>query len=274
MRACRIKNRLLHCVLFASAVFVLALPVRGESLVIDDFESPSPAEVFALAGPGPVLPSEMLMQHNVSGVLGGQRDVLVEVLSGPQSISVAGLVGYDADFEVGNIQLAAFGNPGTRLSLQYDGADGAINPDTTDGLQNARAMNVDLTGGGTSTGLLLRFLSVDPAQIEGLPVSIVATSPNNTLGGQLVYEGFVPESAGGMDHVIPFADFSVEAAPGDPIPSFSQIDSLTFVFNGEGVPNVDYRLDLIKAVPEPPALIALWAGACALAFFGWCRRKR
>jgi hypothetical protein len=243
-------------------VVLPARPASAGNIVVDDFDTPDTAElVFNLGNPNP--PSAYLVKHTLPEVLGGERDILIEVLGTAKRFSVGAMIGYDPASGIGALQVATSGNPATRIALQYDGED--LADSVENGLVNAQDLSVDLTDGGTNDRFELKFAYSDGVDDRGLDIGIIATSPT---GGSLVYWGYVPDSIAPSVFSISFSEFT---AQGDA--SFSNVSSLMFLFNFDGTPNIDIGLDSIKAVPEPSTSallgIALLVGGAI-----WLRRRR
>lgn len=247
-----------------AGLWLLTPPVRAS--LIDDFASPDPGELRFLSGAMPGTRTA-LIENSSPDVLGLQRDVLIEVLGQPQILSAAAIVGHDPDFDWDALQIATFGSPGTAVTLQYDGVDSA---DTTSGgLVNTHGLSADLTDGGLSNGFLLAFFSSDGGEPNGLDLEIVATSPLFGTAA-LAEDHHVPNHTGPFDYFVPFTDFDTA----DPGAFFARIDSLTFVLNGDGTPDVDYEINAITTVAEPSTLALLGFGALLAAAAAYLRRKR
>lgn len=260
-----------QCCLHGGVVAWLLLVVvpAADATLIDEFDFPNPGEVLFLRGKNPAPTSAALLKHKhaFAKIVGGERDTFIEVLGVPQLISAGALVGYDPDYFLTALQIQTYGEPGTIVTLQYDGVDTG---DTVDGgLDNARGLACDLTDEGINTALLLRFAGSDGADPDGLDLQITATNP--LLGSATLREThYIPNSLGPLEYFVEFTDFNVA----DPGSFFRQVDSLTFVFNGDGTPNVDYEIDLIVAVSEPATLVLLGFGILIFVAVGRSWQKR
>lgn len=264
------SSRWFGCVAFAAllAVIVPLASVARAEMVIDDFELPNDGAAYFVEGEMPGTNS-ILIQQQALGVIGGQREVFVDVLGDAEPISASVMSGYDSVNEVGLLQVATFGNPGTCVMLQYDGEDEGVGTDQIV-LANSHGLLHDLTGGGQFSSILFRFAGCDGVEPLGLDTSITATTPQ----GDLTWSGYLANSGGPAERLVPFAWFTATPIqPNDP-PSFSSIDSLTFEFNGNGTPDVDFELDLVAVVPEPSTWVLLGVACCILVVHGRRRRQR
>ncbi len=250
-----------RCTFLLGFVWLLtAAPFAGaETIVIDDFNLPDPGYVFFMQGRNAIPINTTLVKQEAAGILGDQRDVLVEVLGTADVLSAAGIVGFDPSLGEGMMQLATFGTPGTRVTLQYDGIDTLDS--VQGGLTAADGLGGYRFGGAAGTGLLFHFLTLDGVDVRGLDVDITM---NSSLGGSLHYSGFIPDHSQAADHLIPFADFTATGPA-----SFEAIDSLTIVMNGDGTPNVDFELDSLEAlIPEPSTWAMLGLGLLVVGAIG------
>jgi len=234
----------------------------GEMITIDSFDLPDKGTVFIL----PWIDGQQWNHTDTvsdDSILGGERDVSVSIGGAfdPRSAVAIGVIGVDLNVDDGN-GMFTFGsetNSGSVVQLTYDGpSKGGLG-------------SLDLTDDGTNTDFALRFASSDGVVPEGLDVTITAKS---SLGGTLTYSGYIPDHSDPSEplvHLIPFAEFT--AAGGDA--SFGTIETLTFEFNGDQTPKVDFSLDFVATVPEPSSVAML--GLCLAVFVGrvvWRRRRR
>ena len=180
-------------------------------------------------------------------------------------ISAAGIIGYETVYGNGLLQVATFGQPGTYVIAQYDGRD----VDLADQLVDSEDLGpVDLTDGGTNTKFRLRFNSVDGGNATSLELSITVVGGGSS---STAVQGLaVPEASNPFDFDVPFADFPNSAL-------LASAESITLKFNALAtpVPNVDFELDSVEAIPEPATLVMLLGlGVSMLVAAGWCWRKR
>lgn len=240
-------------------------PVRAEMIVIDSFDLPIQGTVFIL----PLIDGsqwDYLYVAADGSILGEEREISISVSIklDPESVVAAGVIGVDRNVFDGNgtfmFGSQAFGgqpNSGSVVTLTYDGLSEG----------EGELGSVDLTDGGANTDFALRFTGSDGAVPEGLDVEISAGS---SLGGIFTYSGYIPNHSDPFEHFIPFSEFT---AQGDA--SFSTIDTLTFKFNGDRTPNVDFSLDIVTTVPEPSS-VAMFGFGLAVFLGGvvWRRRRR
>lgn len=264
------------CVLIVWSLVLCARTATANTITIDAFTVPNPGEVFFLDPTGtgntfvhqePATPGA----PDAAEILGGQRDVLVKVDGTALPISAAGIIGYETVNNNGLLQVATFGNPGSYVIAQYDGRD--VEPDPPgDYPDDAEDLGlVDLTDGGANDRFLLSFKSLDAGNVTALTlgVKVVGNTAQETL-----YRN-VTESSVPFDVPILFSGFSTTDL-------MKSVRSLTFEFNtpfaptlNAPVPNVDFELDSIEAVPEPSTLAMLLALGVSVVLTGvWCRRKR
>ena len=245
-----------------------AVPAIAGIIVIDEFDKPdSPKDVFFIRGPSGT-DDEYLVQHADSSIIGGERDVLVEVLGTAGPLSAAGMIGYESDYyDAGIFQLATYGEPGTKATLQYDGSDPSdIGDGVLDDVGLLPSATADLTDSGANDRFVLRFVSSDGVDPQGLDMKIIAEgkdASNNSI--TLTYWGYVADNDQPFTHTVLFSDFTQSG-----VATFGNVNSLMFLFNLDGTANIDFALDAIKAVPEPSAWALLGCGI-ALAF---CRYRR
>ncbi len=239
----------------------------------------------------PTPPNRFFRTQPGAGAL-GERDMWVETLGTAEPLSVISMYGSDYSGQ-SLLQIATAGRAGSRLTLQYDGSDFdsqvdgngvAMSPDPLQlrppvynpiqlEVNNARDMDNDgdpdtgfnLRAGGNDR-LVLNFASTDGVDPRGLQVGIVATSPT---GGSLSWWGYAVNSSTPTTLSVAFTEFTQQGSA-----DFGAIDSLLFFFNADGIPNVDFALDRIAAVPEPSTLAMLGLGIAVFAAYGFYRRKR
>jgi len=208
----------------------------GTTQTIDNFSDPDPAKTYFINA---VDPNPLLLQDSGSGIIGGQRDLLVNVLGPSNPISANGFVGtISASNGVFNLGSASNG-PGTAVTMQYDGIDA----DTT-ALNNAKLLSADLTANGNN-GLRLDFHFLQVGAGTTMGVSVNATSPG---GGTASYSGLITENGGNFSVYIPFSAFSKTGTF-----TFANVNSLQLAFNSSGVQDVDFELDQIVGVNQQPS---------------------
>jgi|GEM_PF-991110 len=220
--------------------FVLAGSASAQNIVIDDFSSGA-TDISIVSGTG-YLESQ---QNGASGIVGGQRDLLLEVLNNPYNRS--------AEFEVVPSQGASFLSNGagllSQVYLDYDGQDSEGN----DGFQTAGSgLNLDLSG---QNQLRFDFLFAD----LGLDVKVdFYTYDGGMSTGRfsVMEDTFVPQI-----YTIDFSSFTAEN--GGSGVDFSDVDRIVVHFQPQNAAT-DFGLKSIQAVPEPTSMAAIGLGLVGL----------
>jgi len=209
-------------------------PPGASDIVIDTFELPAAASnsIINLNSPDPTL-----LEQVAGGVLGLERDVLVNVNGAPVPISAAFSLG-GGEFEF----ITSF-SPGTTARLQYDGLD-ADNPGPPASLVNSNGLLVDLTSGGANTELRLDFLSIDGG--SGTTLGIIIRLQSGA-GETATLAADIPQDANPSSFFASFASFATTAGF-----SFAAVTSIEVDFNPTAVERVEFRLDQITATRQNP----------------------
>ena len=242
-----------------AVLFGCAGVTHGAIMTIDNFSQPDPAHFFVL---GSGMNPSMHFTESSIGALGGQRDVLVDVIGQGTPTSIVGLVGQDTHYHLDAMQVGTNGLAPSVLTLEYNG----VNLTIPEGLNPLAAVTgTDLTLGGNDR-FWIHFLSCDAQPTSGLDVNVIITSPGGLMSSVL---RTAPNALGAYDFYIPFSGLSGTA-------SIHNVETIKFVFNGNRkTPNVDYEIQLLATVPEPGSVTLL---AIALGVMGWAahrvRRRR
>ena len=231
---------------------VLAFAASAPAIVIDDFTNPNLPDTYII-WPGVYDPDPYVIQSTVAGVVGGERDFLIDVADPAVPLGATGVIG------TGSYSFAS-GRNGAMAVLQYDGED----VDPAQSLVNSTGLDEDLTDGGDSTGIRFYFASIDGAAEPALDISIYLTSSGGG-GSDATLSDLIPESpAGATEYFVSFADFTTSTGF-----QFEQVTSIEVTFNSRMIYDVDFELDLIETdVPEPTTLALLPIGLLA------CSRRR
>jgi hypothetical protein len=218
-------------------IMLVALAATGaNALYIDDFSSGSFTVVAGSANP------RVEAVRSGAGILGGERDVMLDWISGPQFAS--GIINGD-----GHLYMNTDAETVGRLYLQYDGFDGELENDLVQ--TPGTGLNANLTG---FTDFVFRFRAV-----------------NGTFGSDIATTILVTSSTGTVSHTV-FTGSGLNQVTTASFGSFSGVDwsnvqRLDFIFNGNM--SSDWTLDSIEVVPEPATMAVLGLGAAAL-----MRRRR
>ncbi len=224
-------------------------------LVIDDFSEPDPIDntipsndIFVIEF---INNDPTLIQQDEASILGGQRDVLVDVVGTPGNVSATGEIG-EGQFVFNSA------NPGSVVSLQYDGVDADVQPDLDDALDLGGEDGFDLTQEGHQKGIRISFLTFDAGPEEdSVPIDIVMTGPGGA-SAQLPAGTEISESAPTQTYT--FSSFVLSGGF-----SFTAVTSITIIINSPGTQaDVDFVMTEIAVVPEPSVTALCLSGAMAI----------
>ena len=217
--------------------------LSGVSLV-DNFSDPNPASFYFISAfnTNPtllVLPTTPPDPPS-AGILGGYRDVLVQVLGTASANSAAGYVGTNG--ALGTFDLAtATSAPGTEVTLQYSGS----NTDTLSGgnLTNAMALDADLDQRRHEPGFEARLRFPPAAYVLDGRRNLSPPRPATKSSPAI----FRPMSApAAFSYFAPFSSF----VPTSGTPDLTHVTSVKIVMNSAGTPDVDLELNSIEAAPQ------------------------
>lgn len=229
--------------------------LNAAPLMVDDFETPAPFDLLLIGVDHDN--GQPFQQAGVPVTLGGQRDVKVDVLGTPKPNSAQVLIGHEGDlFNKGVFQVATASDPGSVVTLQYDGQD-----DNVEELTNSHGLLATVLADG---GVTIDFLSVDAPVAGNLDVLVRLYSE----GAVATYSGQIGESGDPSSLFAPYSEFDV----GDGF-SFDAVDSFEFVFNSPGQVDVDFVVDQIWTVVPEPSTWFLGAIALAVIGCGACGRR-
>jgi hypothetical protein len=239
----------LTCLLVLCLTLLGVVPASAE-FIIDDFSAPADAEVRVIRF---LHPDPSLVKTADAGILGGERDVLLDVVGVPRPISFVGEIG-------GGTFVFGGASPGTVATIQYDGLDADIvGPPAA--LVNANGLGgIDLTAYGDR--FALSFLSIDGGGAQTTGIEMRVYSPGGAWSAGV---GLIPDSGGPFTYTsTPFAAWVL-----DP----TNVSAIEFRLNAFGAADVDFELDKISIVPEPSAMALCAAGLGCLLACAWRRRK-
>jgi hypothetical protein len=200
----------------------------ASTLNIDSFSDPNPAASWFINA---LNSNPFFRQDSGAGVIGGQRDLLINVLGPTNPISASGFVGtVSLNNGVFNFATATNG-PGSSATMQYDGTDA-----DTSALNNAHGLSANLTANGNN-GIRLDFNFLQVGVGTTMNFTINATSPG---GGTAVFNGVITQNPTGFSLFVPFTSFTTTGTF-----TFANVSSLTFVFNPTGVQDADFEINQI-----------------------------
>jgi len=233
--------------LAAAVLWIGSVSTAYSAIIIDTFDtSQSAANVI----PFPPVPTSVA---GGPGIIGGERDFDLTLLSGPGATLQANFGG-NSMLEHGQL-----GSSTATSLIVWDGPDGDASTLDPTGLGG-----VDLTDGGTLTGILL---GLDVNDLVA-PLTLTAyTDAGNFSSATVILPGGVPPM---IFLFVPFLDFVTQAGTGA---DFTNIGALSLFIDGSQTPSLDVQLDLIAAsnpVPEPATFSMAVFGALSLL----CARRR
>lgn len=193
------------------------------SQTIDNFSNPNPeADYFIKA----VNPNPFTLSTVGSGIIGGQRDVTVNVLGAPNAISAAGFVGVVGTSPgVFNLSEGPSG-PGTAVTLHYDA--------------NGAGLASNLTAGGNN-GIRIDFDFLQDSLNVPIAGQISVVGP----GGTASFSTPISPNTGAFSLFVPFSSFSTSGSF-----SFANVSSLQFTYNSGGVQALDLEISQMLDVQQ------------------------
>jgi hypothetical protein len=228
---------------FVGVVAASTVAAHSAPVIVDTF-SQGPFELLVNADN----PIRKATQTGLSGVLGGQRDVLLEYVSGPQNVHARLATEYTFTFF--NADALTKGN----LTLQYDGVDDESgNPFA---LNNGNNLRANLSGQDRFQFL---FVEVNPGIGPYLPIFTTVVSGEGATYMERTVETHVN---GGLNvvHNIFFSEFTGI--------DFSDVRRVQFQFVGMNAS--DFTLEAVGAgsfgdvIPGPLAAIPFLTGLIAM----------
>jgi uncharacterized repeat protein (TIGR01451 family) len=214
---------------------------------IDNFNDPNPVNAgstYAITGPTASNPNPTLITQTGTGIVGGVRNLAVDVLGNPNPISAEGFVGTANGQGVFNFGTASSG-PGSEGILQYSAAAETLTgPGNTLPLSNQQGLNVDLTAGGANA---LRA-DFEYLQLAGGPLATIDVEVNltSTGGGTATISTTAQQNGSAFTVNTAFSNFTTNGTF-----SFQHVTSVQYVFNSAGASDVDFELNQIVTSPLP-----------------------
>ena len=192
----------------------------ANSMTIDDFSSPDPEHDYFINGVDPN-PFQLSTSSGSGDIIGGQRDLTVNVLGVANPISANGFVGTigtgDGVFNLGS----ASSGPATQVTMLYN-ADGS-------------GLAADLTAnGGNGFRFDFDFLQVGTGTSTDMEITLVGPTGSATLSTN------VTANTGAFSVFTPFTSFTPSGTF-----SFANVSSIQFDFNSNGVQDTDFELNQV-----------------------------
>lgn len=194
---------LLIAVLLASLVLATPPTARAADVLIDTFSYASTSAQYTIPDPLPTFPvtTTAASGTGVSEVLGGQRDLCLVVTGGNSGSTAQFRTDATNDYLDMGLQTSVKAQP----SIQWDGGSNTDCALDATGLRSG-GVGVDLTGGDTNAGLLIRVVGSD-----GLPVTLtvwIYTDASNYARSIVRFEGNVQSPSQAVDIFIPWSEFT------------------------------------------------------------------
>ncbi len=235
--------------LFLVCAMIAGVSSAHADFIIDDFDAPETIRFPVIDGYDP---DPTLVETDDAGIMGGQRDLLLDVIGSSNLVSFSG--------EIGGSRLQFNGSsPGATAILQYDGQDVDIEGPPAELVNSEMLGGIDLTA--YSSGFRLDLGSIDGGGVQTTGIEIEVHS------GTIIatFADVIADSDMPIVYDVPFASFTNPSVFGD-------VTSIKFRFNPSGADDVDFRVDKISVVPEPSTLMLL--ATCAVGLVALRRKRR
>ena len=245
----------------AAAIAGMAVMTQAAPVLIDDFSVAGIANPLQdlTSGNGGVWTNNAVSSNTIlGGVQGGFgfRDMFVDKA---QSSGTDGVTGVRMAVAGGALSYNQDGGDGGTAKIRWDGVNSTAILDAI-GLRNGGASGIDLVNGG-NTQFNIQVLSAD----AGFPIELWAY----TDGGNASIVAFT-SLAGPNNYFINFTDFFPIFGLGA---DFTNIGALEVIINNGGaITDLDLRITLAQAVPEPGTMAL--AGLALLGLGAIRRRKQ
>jgi hypothetical protein len=193
---------------------------------------------------------------STSVAIGGVRNTTINVIGTLTLDSVRGVIGHDGRLGLDALQVNTNGPVQATVTSTY--------------LQGGTSPAIDLTSGGTQSGIDLKVLSTDQ------PLGITVTLSNTLTGNSWSSSATAPTNANTApeDVILPFSSFLGPASPG----AGTSINLITIVYNGGASPlaDIDFAIGAINTTntPEPASAALFVIGCVAICGAGYRQSRR
>ena len=192
----------------------------GNAATIDEFSSPDPETAYFIDAID-ANPFQLTTTTLGGDIIGGTRDLTVNVLGPTNPISANGFVGTigmgDGVFNLGT----ATSGPGTQVTMLYDAGGAGLGADLSAGGGNGFRFDFDYLQVGTGTTMDLNVTLVGPSGSATLSTTVAA-------------------NAGAFSFFAPFTSFTPSGTF-----SFADVSSVQFDFNSSGVQDTDFEINQV-----------------------------
>ncbi len=223
-----------------SLVAVWVQVASATPIPIDDFAEPSDPYEFYV-----VDTSSLLVTEQVPGPIGGEREALFQVIGTPTSNSASGIIGYDPDRSLELFGQNTVGTSPTVTTITYNG------------IGNAGLGGIDLTSGFSNNRFLFEFISAEAQPLpntNALDLAVIVGSASGTSSADVS----LPNSLSPFNIEIFFSQLTPLTGSGA---TLTNVESIVVKFNSiKQVPNIDFELHAISAVPEPIGFLSMAIG--------------
>lgn len=204
-------------------------PIQAQTGPVDSFDTNHPVLTLTYAGTAPLGP--IASSSSGSGILGGERDIEIELLNGATDNTQM------RSFVASSVYVLECGSGiSGNAQIQWDG------PDNSSTLNPTGLGSVDLTDGGSDD--IFRLIIISNDEDVTLTFTVYTDGSNYST-----YDLFLADNLTRREIIIPFSNFSVAGGVGA---NFRNVGAVTLTI--PPVSDLDMRLDLWGiASTNPPS---------------------